>query len=91
LRKAGIHCPLRYKDFIKGEFMPGPSVKNIEELPAILTVQQLRDFLGLSRPKSYELVHTNGFPMVRFGRVIRIPKEGLLRWMHEQHAHSSEQ
>jgi excisionase family DNA binding protein len=65
--------------------MPNATVTDVKALPANLTVEQLQDFLGISRHKAYELVHTKGFPTVRIGRVIRIPKEGLLRWMDEQH------
>jgi excisionase family DNA binding protein len=70
--------------------MPGPTVTNIQELPAILTVEQLQDFLRISRPKAYELVHTKGFPTVRIGRAIRVPRESLIRWLDEQHEHGSE-
>ena len=64
--------------------MPSASVRDIQLLPAILTVEQLQDFLGISRPKAYELVHTKGFPTVRLGRAIRVPREALMRWLEEQ-------
>ena len=64
--------------------MPSATVTDIQSLPAILTVEQLQDFLGISRPKAYELVHTKGFPTVRIGRAIRVPREALMRWIDEQ-------
>ena len=64
--------------------MPSASVRDVQELPAILTVSQVQQILGLSRPKAYELVHTKGFPTVRIGRAIRVPREAFMRWMDKQ-------
>jgi excisionase family DNA binding protein len=64
--------------------MPSASVRDIQSLPAILTVEQLQDFLGISRPKAYELVHTKGFPTVRIGRAIRVPREALMQWLKRE-------
>jgi excisionase family DNA binding protein len=50
----------------------------------MLTMRQLQDYLGISRPKVYELAHTQGFPIVRFGRAIRVQREAFLRWLDEQ-------
>ena len=33
-------------------------VKDVEELPVVLTMQQVQNFLGLSKPKTYELSET---------------------------------
>ena len=59
-------------------------VKDVEELPAVLTMQQVQSFLGLSKPKTYELAHMSGFPVVKFGRALRVPREALVRWLNEQ-------
>jgi excisionase family DNA binding protein len=47
-------------------------------------MRDVQDYLGISRPKTYELAHTQGFPMVRFGRAIRIRREAFLRWLDQQ-------
>jgi excisionase family DNA binding protein len=60
------------------------TVTDIKELPVVLTVEQVQKILGLSRPKTYELVHTKGFPRVQIGRSIRVPREALLQWLAEQ-------
>jgi excisionase family DNA binding protein len=59
-------------------------VNDIEELPAILNIEQVQQFLGISRPKAYELANMAGFPAVRIGRVIRVPREALMRWLDAQ-------
>jgi len=67
--------------------MAGATVQDVKELPAILSVEQMRQLLGVSRPKAYELVHTQGFPVVRLGRAIRIPREALMEWIGQQSGH----
>jgi excisionase family DNA binding protein len=59
-----------------------PAIK-ADELPVVLTIKQLREVLQISRPKAYELAHQAGFPSVRFGRTIRIPRDALLRWLEK--------
>jgi excisionase family DNA binding protein len=54
-----------------------------DELPVVLTMQQLREVLQISRPKAYELANQQGFPTVRLGRTIRIPRDALLRWLEK--------
>ena len=60
------------------------AVVNVDGLPAVLTLRHVQDVLGISRPKVYELAHTRGFPVVRFGRAIRVPREAFLRWLDQQ-------
>ena len=64
--------------------MSSATVTNVQELPIVLTVDQIQKVLGLSRPKTYELVNTAGFPTIRIGRAIRVPREAFLQWIHEQ-------
>lgn len=60
------------------------TVNDIQALPAIWTMEQVRQVLGLSRPMAYELAHRKGFPAVRFGRAIRIPRDAFQRWLDAQ-------
>jgi len=60
------------------------SVKEINELPAVLTVEEMRHFLGVSRPVAYQLVQRRDFPAIRIGRAIRVPREALLQWVEKQ-------
>jgi excisionase family DNA binding protein len=59
-------------------------LKDAQDLPAVLRMKDVQAFLGISRPKTYELAHTQGFPVVKFGRVIRVPKAAFLRWLSHQ-------
>ena len=64
--------------------MSSATVIDVQTLPAVLTVRQVQELLGVSRVKAYELTHTKGFPVIRLGRSVRVSREGLLRWMDEQ-------
>lgn len=47
----------------------------------LMTVKELQDYLGIGRAKAYELVNEPGFPVLRIGRSIRIPKDLLKEWI----------
>ena len=64
--------------------MPADTMPDVQTLPPVLTMRDVQDYLGISRPKTYELAHTQGFPVVRFERVIRVPRDAFLRWLDEQ-------
>ena len=52
--------------------------------PMCLTVDDLCGQLQISRPTAYSLVHSEGFPVIRVGRRLIIPKSGLERWLEDQ-------
>jgi excisionase family DNA binding protein len=60
------------------------TITNLDTLPAVLTLRHVQEILGVSRPKTYELAHTHGFPVVRIGRAIRVPREAFVRWLDMQ-------
>lgn len=49
-----------------------------DELPAILTVDQLRGYLHCGRAAAYNAVRTGQIPSFRLGRLIRISRAALL-------------
>lgn len=51
---------------------------------ATFGVDELATTMGISRPKAYELVNSDGFPVIRVGRRIRIPVSAFQRWLDEQ-------
>ena len=40
--------------------------------------------VGFSRSASYRLLHTPGFPVIRVGGMLRIPRDRLFDWMELQ-------
>lgn len=49
-----------------------------------VTVEEMAEIVGVSRPTAYDLIHKEGFPTVRIGRRIVIPLDSLKRWLEEQ-------
>lgn len=64
--------------------MSQATVTNCEELPMVLTMRHVQEITGLSRPECYKLPHIKGFPAIRFGRAIRVPRDAFMRWLEEQ-------
>ena len=56
---------------------------NYDELPFLLNTTQLADLLGVSHSSVYELIQEPGFPSLRIGKRIVIPKEELRQWISD--------
>ena len=46
-----------------------------------ISVQELSIQLGISLPKTYALVKTEGFPAIHIGSRILIPVEAFKKWL----------
>ena len=57
--------------------------KSYEELPLMLSVPEMAATLGISRAGAYELVRTEGFPALKIGSRIVIPKDELREWVKQ--------
>ena len=55
--------------------------KGFDELPLMLNVVQVAAVLGISRAGAYELVHSEGFPTLKIGSRIVVPKDKLREWV----------
>ncbi len=55
--------------------------KSFEELPAMLTADELAGTLGISKAGAYALLHSKGFPTLRVGKRLMVPKEKLSAWI----------
>ena len=67
----------------------GFSIQNYKEEKreiekSTMSVQELSTQMGISLPKAYELVKTEGFPAMRIGTRILISVEGFRKWLAEQ-------
>ena len=58
--------------------------KNYDDLPLTLTAPEVGEVLGISRAAAYELVRSEGFPSMRIGTRILVPKDKLIAWINEQ-------
>lgn len=55
---------------------------NYDDLPLMLSVPNVASVLGISRAGAYELVRSDGFPALRIGSRIVVPKEKLIDWIN---------
>ena len=55
-----------------------------DELPLFLNAEMVARVLGVSISSAYELMHETGFPALRIGNRIVVPKEKFHRWVETQ-------
>ena len=60
------------------------SIKNFDELPLFLNAQLVSRTLGVSPSSAYELLHEGGFPSLRIGSRLVVPKEQFRLWVERQ-------
>lgn len=58
--------------------------KSYQDLPLTLTAPEVGEVLGISRAAAYELVRSRGFPHMRIGTRILVPRDKFLAWIDEQ-------
>ena len=58
--------------------------KSSDELPLTLSVPEVAAVLGISRAGAYELVRSEGFPALKIGSRIVVPKEKFIGWINNQ-------
>ena len=57
--------------------------KSYDELPLFLNSATVSKVLGVSPSSGYELMHEPGFPVLRVGNRLVVPKEQLIQWVAE--------
>ena len=63
--------------------MKESSYKSYDELPLFLNAETVAKVLGVSPSSGYELMHEAGFPTLKIGNRIVVPKEQFIRWVSE--------
>lgn len=58
--------------------------KSYDDLPLFLNANLLAKALGVSISTAYEVMHEPGFPVLRVGSRMVVPKEKFIRWVEEQ-------
>ena len=58
--------------------------KSYQDLPLTLTAPEAGEVLGISRAAAYELVRSKGFPRMKIGTRILVPRDKFLAWIDEQ-------
>lgn len=57
--------------------------KSYDELPLFLNAETVAKVLGVSPSSGYELMHERGFPALKIGSRIVVPKEKFIAWVSQ--------
>ena len=55
--------------------------RSYDALPLFLNSNTVSKVLGVSSSRTYELMHTEGFPTLRIGSRMVVPKEQFIQWV----------
>ena len=55
--------------------------KDYNELPLFLNAELVAKVLGVSPSSAYELMHEPGFPILKIGNRMVVPKEKFIQWV----------
>ena len=58
--------------------------KSYDDLPLFLNAKTMAQVLGVSISSAYELLHEPGFPVVKVGSRMVVPKEKFVAWVSAQ-------
>lgn len=59
---------------------------SFDDLPLYLSIEEVGYLLGVSRAGAYTLAHSEGFPLIRVGKRMVVPRDALLIWLENQHS-----
>lgn len=57
--------------------------KSYDELPLFFNAETVAKLLGISPSSGYELMHEKGFPVLKIGSRLVVPKEKFRAWVEE--------
>ena len=55
--------------------------KTYDELPLFLDAKTVAGVLGIAQSSTYELMHEEGFPTLKIGTRMVVPKEKFREWV----------
>lgn len=66
--------------------MPIKHYRSMEELPIMMSVEDVAAVLGISRSGAYALAHdrTDGFPAFKVGKRILVHRDAFQEWIREK-------
>ncbi len=63
--------------------MKESAYKSYDDLPLFLNAELVAKVLGVSPSSGYELMREEGFPTLRIGSRMVVPKEKFIQWVEE--------
>ena len=58
--------------------------QSYDELPLFLNAKMVADALGISPASGYELMREEGFPALKIGSRVVVPKEKFIAWVERR-------
>lgn len=58
----------------------------MKDLPDVMRVKDVQNFLDIGKTRAYELVREEDFPSIQIGSAWRIPKEQFEKWLEKEAA-----
>ncbi len=58
--------------------------QSYDELPLFLNAKMVADALGVSPSSGYELMREEGFPALKIGSRVVVPKEKFIAWVERR-------
>ena len=63
--------------------MKESNYKSYDDLPLFLNASLVSRVLGITPSSGYELMHESGFPVLRVGSRMVVPKEKFIQWVEQ--------
>ena len=60
--------------------------KTYDDLPMFINGRTVANLLGISQSSGYELMHEKGFPAIKIGSRIVVPRDKLIAWLEDKMA-----
>ena len=57
--------------------------KSYDELPLMLSVHDVAEVLGISKSSAYVLAKEKGFPTLKIGARVVVPREKFIEWINK--------
>lgn len=79
LRRLGSTAALQEPEYLDNS----TSQQSSPGTKMTLSVREAAELIGISKPKMYELIHSNEIPSIHVGKKIVIARQSLMDWLSE--------
>ena len=79
LRRLGSTAALQEPEYLDNS----TSQQSSPGTKMTLSVREAAELIGISKPKMYELIHSNEIPSIHVGKKIVIARQALMDWLSD--------
>jgi len=76
------------RQLLKGGISMKKKYTSYDQLPLMLNAEDVQNVLGLSRAKTYQIMHSADFPLELYGKRMLVTKDKFLDWLENRAVHS---